>query len=221
MDQPTASTDSRLPPLGFRQLLLIATGSLNATFLPRDLAWLRIAYPQLETQVVLTRSAQQFITATAVGAITGRPAIIDEWPQPVADAVHVELQQWAQAIMVYPASLNYLARLALGLADSPSLLAIACSGAPVVVAPALPPGGWGSEVTAGHVAALQRRTTVTVLPPVPVRSFSTGRDDAHGPPPFVAALGAVELLRRRLAEAATLAKAETHDEAGAAMEAGS
>jgi phosphopantothenoylcysteine synthetase/decarboxylase len=202
MDQPTSAADPRLPPLGFRRLLLVVTGSLNATFLPRDLAWLRSAYPELETQIVLTRSALRFITATSVGCITGRATIIDEWPEPVADAVHVTLQQWAQAIMVYPASLNYLARLALGLADSPSLLAIQCSAAPVVVAPALPPGGWDSPVTAGHVAALRQRPTVTVLPPSPVRSFTTGRDDAYGPPPFAAALGTVELQRRRLTAAA-------------------
>ncbi|WP_144122545.1 flavoprotein [Catellatospora sichuanensis] len=202
MDQPTTSADPRLPPLGFRRLLLVATGSLNAAFLPRDLAWLRSAYPELEVQVVLTRSALQFITATAAGCITGREAIVDEWPQPAAEALHVTLQQWAQAVMVYPAGLNYLARLALGLADSPSLLAIQCSTAPVVVAPALPPGGWDSPVTAAHVAALAQRPTITVLPPVPVLSFTTGRDDAHGPPPFTAALGSVELLRRRLRETA-------------------
>lgn len=200
MTEPTASTDPRLPPLGFRRLLLVATGSLNAAFLPRDLAWLRTAYPELETQVVLTRSALQFVTPTATGSITGRPALVDEWPAPVAEAVHVTLQQWAQAVLVYPASLNYLARLALGLADSPSLLAIHCSAAPVVVAPALPPGGWDSPVTAAHVAALRARPTITVLPPVPVRSFSTGRDDAHGPPPFAAVLGTLELQRRRIEE---------------------
>lgn len=203
MDQPTPSTDPRLPPLGFRRLLLVATGSLHAAFLPRDLTWLRTAYPELEVQAVLTRSALQFLTPTTVGCITGRDAIVDEWPTPAADALHVTLQQWAQAIMVYPASLNYLARLALGLADAPTLLAIHCSTAPVVVAPALPPGGWTSPVATAHVAALAQRPTITVLPPVPVLSFTTGRDDAHGPPPFAAALGSAELLRRRLQEAAT------------------
>ncbi|GAA1410066.1 flavoprotein [Catellatospora coxensis] len=198
MDDSTPSAEPRLPPLGFRRLLVVATGSLHAAFLARDLAWLRMAYPQLEAQVVLTRSALQFLTPTAVGAITGRAAQVDEWAGPVAEAVHVTWQQWAQAVLVYPASLNYLARLAVGLADSPSLLAIQCSAAPVVVAPALPPGGWDSPVTAAHVAALAQRPTVTVLPPVPVRSFTTGRDDAYGPPPFTAALGTVELLRHRL-----------------------
>lgn len=201
MDQSTPSADVKLPPLGFRRLLLVATGSLNAAFLPRDLAWLRMAYPELEVQVVLTRSALQFLTATTVGAITGRDAIVDEWPVPAADALHVRLQQWAQGIMVYPASLNYLARLALGLADAPSLLAIHCSTMPMVVAPALPPGGWDSPVTAAHVAALRQRPTITVLSPVPVLSFTTGRADADGPPPFAAALGSLELLRRRLQEA--------------------
>lgn len=201
MRDMTASTDSRLPPLGFRRLLVVATGSLHAAFLPRDLAWLRAAYPQLEVQVVLTRSALQFLTVTVAGVITGREALVDEWPQP-GDAVHVRWQQWAQGIMVYPAGFHYLARLALGLADSPSLLAIHCSAAPVVVAAALPPGGWDNPVTAAHVAALRLRPAVEVLAPLPVHSFTTGGDDAFGPPPFAAALGSVELLRRKLAEAA-------------------
>ncbi len=202
MDHTTPSTDARWPPLGMRRLLVVVTGSLHAAFLPRDLAWLRAAYPQLEVQAVLTRSALQFLTETAVGNITGQEAIVDEWPTPAADAVHVRLQQWAQGIMVYPASFHYVARLALGLADTPSLLAIQCSAAPVVVAPSLPPGGWDNPVTAAHVAALRLRPTIEVLAPMPVHSFTTGREDAYGPPPFAAALGGVELLRRRLQEAA-------------------
>lgn len=187
-----------LPPIGFDRLLLVVTGSINAAFLPPDLVWLRRAYPDLEITTVITRTASRFVTVDTLQGVTGGETVIDEWP-PGGEAVHVRLQQWAQAIMVIPATLHYLARLALGLGDSPSLLAIHCGTAPVVVAPSLPPGGWGSPVVERHVGDLRARG-ITVIDPVPTYSLTTGEDDAHGPPPFLAVLGTLELARRKSAD---------------------
>lgn len=188
-----------LPPIGFDRLLVVVTGSIGAAFLPADLAWLRRAYPDLQITTAVTKTANRFVTLDALACITGGETLRDEWPDG-GDATHVRLQQWAQAIMVVPATMNYLARLALGLADSPSLLAIHCSTAPVVVAPGLPPGGWDSPVARHHVEAIESRDTVSVIPPIATYSFTTKAADAHGPPPFAAILGTLELTRRRLTE---------------------
>jgi phosphopantothenoylcysteine decarboxylase/phosphopantothenate--cysteine ligase len=188
------------PPFGAHRLLLVAAGSVSATFLPYWLDWLRLSYPDLQTQVVLTRSAERFVTPTAAAAFTSRPVLRDDWQpdETTRGALHVELTEWADAVAVYPATLHFLARLALGLADSPSLLALQCGNAPVVVAPALPPGGWGSPAVTTHVRALQARPNVAIAQPQPGRSITTGRDDAWIPADFPAVIRLLEHRRRRL-----------------------
>ena len=187
---------TEVPAFGARRLLVIGTGSLSVTFLPFWLNWLRMSYPALQTQVVLTRSAQRFVTAAAAAAFTGRDVLTDEWP-PGSGARHVELAEWADAVAVYPVTLHYLARLALGLADSPSLLALQCLAVPVALAPALPPGGWGSPAVTRHVAALRERPNIAIAPPVPGRSVTTGRDDGWTAAAFPAVIALLE--HRRLA----------------------
>jgi phosphopantothenoylcysteine decarboxylase/phosphopantothenate--cysteine ligase len=188
-----------IPTFGARRLLVIGTGSVSVTFLPFWLNWLRLSYPDLQTQVVLTRSAQRFVTASAAAAFTARPVLEDAWPdEPAAGARHVELAEWADAVAVYPMTLHYLARLALGLADSPSLLALQCATTPVALAPALPPGGWGSPAVTQHVRALQARPNVAVAPPVPGPSVTTGRADGWIPAAFPAVVALLEHRRVKL-----------------------
>jgi phosphopantothenoylcysteine synthetase/decarboxylase len=175
-------------------VLVVATGSIMVAHLPTHLAWVRHQQPSLEVQVVLTGAAAQFVSKEALHLISGRPVLDDAW-EPDADtsgARHVELSRWPDLAVVWPATLHYTARLALGLADSPSLLALHCTSAPVGVAPSLPPGGWESPVTADHVGALEARPGVRVIPPKPGLSTTTGKMDAWLCPPLGAVLSALD-----------------------------
>jgi phosphopantothenoylcysteine decarboxylase/phosphopantothenate--cysteine ligase len=184
---------------GAKRLLIVGTGSINVALLPFWIQWLTAGYAGLETRVVVTRTAERFVSRAALTAMTHHEAVLDAWPdEPTLGARHVELGEWADAVAVYPATLQYLARFALGLADSPSLLALQCTAAPVVIAPALPPGGWQSPAVTAHVAALKQRRNVVVAPPRPGRSVTTGRDDAWAPVPFPTALRFLEACRVRL-----------------------
>ncbi|WP_369192349.1 flavoprotein [Streptomyces sp. R08] len=184
------------PRTGARNLLLVATGSISVAYLPASLTWLRLTYPQICTRVVVTRSAERFVSREALSAITGNEVYLDTWPQGSrSEALHVEWGQWAHATVVFPATYHFVARLALGLADSPALLAVQCGRGFVGIAPALPPGGWESPAMAGHVAALRRRPRTVVADPLPARSWTTGRDDAWRTPPLGAVLTLVDSHR--------------------------
>ncbi|GAA2816827.1 flavoprotein [Crossiella cryophila] len=164
---------------GFDRLLFVGTGAASAAFLPFWLNWLQLTHPALDTRVVLTRTAQRFVTREALAGFSARPVLTDGWPdEPSRSALHVELAEWAEAIVVYPATLHFTARLALGLADSPALLAAQCATAPIAVAPSLPPGGADSAAYRGHQEALRQRDNVVVVPPQPGLSRTTGRQDA-------------------------------------------
>jgi len=193
---PDAPGAAGAPALGIERLLLVVTGSVSAAHMPFWINWLGGTYPGLETKTVLTRSAQRFVTRHALSSGPGRCEVFtDTWPEEESNARHVEWGEWAQAVLVYPASFHFLARLALGLADTPALLAAQCATAPVVVAPALPPGGWQSPACVGHVTALRSRPNTEVLTPLQSVSRTTGRREAWSPALLPDALRAVERLR--------------------------
>jgi phosphopantothenoylcysteine decarboxylase/phosphopantothenate--cysteine ligase len=118
-----------------------------------------------DVQVVMTRSAQAFITPLTLQTLSGRP-VRSELMDLEAESTmgHIALARWADVILVAPASADFLARLAQGKADD--LLAALClaSTAPVAVAPAMNRQMWASQATHDNIALLQRRG-ITLLGP--------------------------------------------------------
>ncbi|MEV4107412.1 flavoprotein [Nonomuraea sp. NPDC049695] len=172
----TPSTSPR-PGAGLSRLLLVVTGSLAARNLPFALTLLRESRPGLSIRVVLTRSAEKFVTRAAL-APEADEVMADEWPDDDARARHVDWAEWAEAVVVYPMTLHFMGRLALGLADTPALLAAQCTRALVALAPALPPGGVESAAYQSHWSALSARPNVVLVPPRPGISTATGRADS-------------------------------------------
>ncbi|MFI9078338.1 flavoprotein [Streptomyces sioyaensis] len=208
------------PELNLNRLLVVVTGSAYAWSTPYWLEWLRLHCPELEVRVVLTRSAERFVTPQAVGARVGGAVSTDIWPDDEATARHVEWAEWADAILVYPATLHFMARLALGLSDSPALLAAQCSQGTIAVAPALPPGALEGAAVRQHWAALVARPNTVLVPPIAGRSLTTGREDAWVPPPLAEALRLIVEHRAGLATppaAATAERPPSEDEFGTGL----
>lgn len=179
-EPPTAPDGG--PPTAPSRLLLFGTGALSVAFLPFWLNWLRASHPRTEVRVAVTRSAERFVSRTALGAILGGEVLLDAWPgttdTPAPRLDHVELAEWPDAVAVHPAGLHFIGRFARGLADTPVLMALQCTRAVIGIAPALPPGAETAPAYRGHLEALERYDNVLVAPPHPGRSASTGRDDA-------------------------------------------
>ena len=118
-----------------------------------------------EVQVAMTAAAREFITPMTFQALSGRPVRTDLW-DPAAEAAmgHIELARWPHRIVIAPASADFIARLAHGLADD--LLATLClaSDVPITVAPAMNRLMWANPATQANVATLRTRG-VTVLGP--------------------------------------------------------
>ncbi|MFY7065116.1 flavoprotein [Nocardiopsis changdeensis] len=187
------------PELGAERLLVIVTGSLAATHMTSWSPWLSMGYPRLRRRVVLTSSATRFVSHTALTAMEPNPVLVDAWSDdPTEKPLHVDLAVWPDAVIVYPASFHFLARFAVGLGDTPAMLALQCTSAPVAVAPSVPPGAAGSLVYRKHVEALRERDNVVVVDPVPGMSAHTGGYDAAVAAPLPDVLTGVESLRRTL-----------------------
>ncbi|MFF0745202.1 flavoprotein [Streptomyces sp. NPDC004111] len=177
------------PDSGFRRVLVVGTGALGVAFLPFWVNWLKNSFPDLDLRVALTRSAHRFVSAEAVSVLSGREVFVDDWHQPptagAGTAVpHVELAAWPDLVLVHPATLNFVSRYALGLPDTPLLLALQSTRALVGVAPSLPPGAHKSPVAQGHLDVLRARPGVVVAPTVEAVSASTGESEDGGSAPL-------------------------------------
>jgi len=140
---------------GRRVLLGISAGV--AAYKAAELARLLVK-TGAQVRVVMTPSAHEFIGAQTLQAITGEPvrdAIFD--PEHEAAMGHIELARWAQAILVAPATADFLAKLHAGSADT--LLHTLClaSEAPLAVAPAMNEKMWMDPATQANMKALRER----------------------------------------------------------------
>jgi phosphopantothenoylcysteine decarboxylase/phosphopantothenate--cysteine ligase len=118
-----------------------------------------------EVQVVMTAGARQFVTPLTFQALSGRPVRSDLWAEAAEAAMgHIELARWADRILVAPASADFLARLAHGLADD--LLTTLClaTDVPISVAPAMNRLMWSNPATRSNVELLRTRG-VAILGP--------------------------------------------------------
>ena len=107
-------------------------------------------------QVVMTEAAQQFITPVTMQALSGRRVVTDQWDAGVANNMaHIELSREADAIVVAPASADFIAQLAQGRAGE--LLPLLCLArplerCPLLLAPAMNREMWAHPATQRNVA---------------------------------------------------------------------
>jgi phosphopantothenoylcysteine decarboxylase/phosphopantothenate--cysteine ligase len=139
-----------------RKILLGVTGGIAAYKSP-DLVR-RLIERGAEVQVVMSRSAQQFVTPLTFQAVSGRPVRTDLWDESAEAAMgHIELARWADDIVIAPATAEFIARLAHGFAgDLLTTIALATS-APIVLAPAMNRLMWANPATQANVKLLKER----------------------------------------------------------------
>jgi len=111
-----------------------------------------------DVRVVMTRSAQEFITPLTLQALSGHPVHRDLL-DPAAEAAmgHIELARWADLILVAPATAEIMARLAQGNANDLLTTLILATDAPVALAPAMNQAMWRDAATQANAQTLQKR----------------------------------------------------------------
>lgn len=120
----------------------------------------------IEVQVVMTQAACQFITPVTLQALSGKPVFTDLWDDRIDNGMaHIEFSRDADAILVAPASADFLARLAQGRADDLlSTICLARGNCPLMVAPAMNLQMWENPATKRNLSQL-RADGVFVLGP--------------------------------------------------------
>jgi phosphopantothenoylcysteine decarboxylase/phosphopantothenate--cysteine ligase len=139
-----------------KRILLGVTGGI-AAYKSADLVR-RLREAGAAVRVVMTDAACEFITELTLQAVSGHPVyrkLLDSEAE--AAMSHIQLARWADAVLVAPASADFLARLAQGRGDD--LLTTVClaSAAPLAVAPAMNQQMWRNPATQANIATLRQR----------------------------------------------------------------
>lgn len=117
-----------------------------------------------DVRVVMTAAAQHFVGAPTFAALSGHDVALDLYGYAESAIPHIALSDWAELVVVVPATANVMAKMVAGIADelvSSTLLACSC---PVLVAPAMNTRMWEHPATQANVALLAERGTYLVLP---------------------------------------------------------
>jgi phosphopantothenoylcysteine decarboxylase/phosphopantothenate--cysteine ligase len=141
-----------------RRILLGVSGGIaayKAALLVRELV-----KAGAEVQVIMTRSAAQFITPLTLSTLSKRPVIIEMFPSVSEQSMeqwtkHIDLAVWADVMLIAPASANTLAKIAHGLADNfltTLVLALRC---PLMVAPSMDVDMYQNEQTQRNIDTLK------------------------------------------------------------------
>jgi len=129
-----------------------------------------------EVRVLPTQNALRFIGATTLEALSHNVVDSDLYTE-VESVKHIELAQWADVIVVAPATASFLARTASGLADDLLGNVILASTGRIVVAPAMHTEMWFNQATEANVSTLKARGVEFVEPGV---GRLTGSDSGVG-----------------------------------------
>ena len=146
-----------------KKILLGVCGGIAAyksAHLVRELAKLGA-----QVQVVMTESAQQFITPMTLQALSGYPVRSNLFDSQAEQAMgHIELARWADYLVIAPASANCLAKMAQGLADDLLSTLYLVNETPVIVCPAMNRSMWSHPATQANSKVLRERGVIFVGP---------------------------------------------------------
>lgn len=136
-----------------KTILHIYTGSIAAYKTPELTQALRDEGARV--LCLLTEGAKKFVTTETVHAISGEPVFGDMWANNASlPVLHTSLAEQADLILVAPASANFIARAAVGLADELAACVLLASKAPVVLVPAMNDAMYQHPLTQANLKTL-------------------------------------------------------------------
>jgi phosphopantothenoylcysteine decarboxylase/phosphopantothenate--cysteine ligase len=145
-----------------KRIVLGLTGGI-AAYKAAELARLLIKQG-VDVQVAMTEAACHFITPATMQALTGKPVLTSQWDEGGNGMAHISLSRAADAIVIAPATADFIAKLAHGLADD--LLSTMCLArdCPLLIAPAMNKQMWESPATQRNIAQLKADGVVILGP---------------------------------------------------------
>ena len=154
---------SDLTVLKGKKILLAVTGGIGA-YKSAELARSFIRH-DAEVSVVMTQSATRFISPLTMEALTHNPVGVDLFSLSEERAIsHIERARWADIMIVAPATANYLAKSAHGVADDLVSTISLAADCPQIVVPAMNSVMWEHPAVQGNLDKIRERGVICVSP---------------------------------------------------------
>src|SRR3954452_17621982 len=124
----------------------------------------------VESQVIMTRGAQEFVRPLTFAALSGKKVITEMFASDYGEAnldsavEHISVAETIKALLVAPATADTLAKFANGIADDFLSTLYLATTAPVIVAPAMNVNMWNHVATQANLETLRRRGVRIVEP---------------------------------------------------------
>ena len=145
------------------RVVLGVTGGIAAYKSPELVRRLQDA--GVDVRVILTPNATRFVSSLSLAAVSNHGVIVEQWGDPDKGGVdHVELARWADVLLIAPTTANFVAKLAVGIADDAlSTYALAHRG-DIIVAPAMNTFMLQHPTVAANLATLRARGVDVIEP---------------------------------------------------------
>lgn len=146
-----------------KTVLLGVTGSI-AAYKAVDLAS-KLTQAGARVDVVMTKSATEFVTPLSFSSITHRSTVTDMFDTPEEFEIeHIALAERADVVVIAPATANIIAKLAAGIADDMLTCSVLATKAPIILAPAMNVNMWENSITQDNLSKLSTRGFKIVEP---------------------------------------------------------
>ena len=120
-----------------------------------------------EVRVIMTKNAEHFVTSNTLAALTKYPVLDDLWSKENEGSIpHVHLARWTELALVVPATANFIAKMANGIADDAASTTILATAAPKLVIPAMNDQMWNNPATQRNLQFLKENQVQIMEPAV-------------------------------------------------------
>ena len=180
---------------GRPHIVIGVTGGIAAYKIPVLVRDLRKS--GMDVRCVMTESAAAFVAPTTLSALTGHEVVVGMFPAAASGTVstgtwHIDLAQWADCMLIAPATANTCAKLAHGYADNAVTTLALALRCPLVLSPAMDMDMWNHDLTQENIRILSE-TGCIILPPDkgPLASGLVGAGRMPEPASIVRSLKAI------------------------------
>ncbi|MFF1415789.1 flavoprotein [Streptomyces sp. NPDC058289] len=173
MSSDTHATPRDLLDLPRGQILMVGTGAFDVVKMPTWAMWLRVTCGW-SVRVCLTASAELLVSRRALAAAAQAPVSGPEWDTEQGRVPHQELAEWADLVLVLPATVNFIGKCAAGITDDLALTTVMNTDAPVVIGPSIPATALRRPAVRRNLRTLQE-DGFFVVPPAAGTSVHEGR----------------------------------------------
>ncbi|KRM05423.1 pantothenate metabolism flavoprotein-like protein [Lactobacillus kitasatonis DSM 16761 = JCM 1039] len=120
-----------------------------------------------EVRVIMTKNAERFVTSNTLAALTKYPVLDNLWSKEnEASVPHVHLARWTELALVVPATANFIAKMANGIADDAASTTMLATSAPILIVPAMNDQMWNNPATQRNLQFLKNNQVQIMEPAV-------------------------------------------------------